>query len=105
RVSGGRLGGDLAGIQVLLLTSVGRRSGRERVTPLLYVEDAKGWVVVASNAGDDRDPEWWRNLQARPEATVQVGRERHAVRARRAMPEEEALLWPKVTAAYAPYGS
>jgi deazaflavin-dependent oxidoreductase (nitroreductase family) len=103
RLSGGRIGGSLTGIRVLLLTTVGRKSGRERVMPLLYVEDAKGWIVVASNAGDDRNPAWWLNLRARPEAAVQVGRERHAVRARRATPEEEAHLWPKLTTAYAPY--
>ena len=105
RLFGGRLGGNLGGIRVLLLTTVGRKSGRERVTPLLYVDDEKGWVVVASNAGDDRSPAWWLNLQARPEASAQVGRERHAVRARRATPEEEARLWPKLTASYAPYTS
>jgi deazaflavin-dependent oxidoreductase (nitroreductase family) len=103
RLSGGRIGGSLAGIRVLLLTTLGRRSGLPRVLPLLYIEAEKGYVVVASNAGDDRDPAWWQNLLARPEASVQVGRERHAVRARRATPEEEAALWPKLIAAYAPY--
>jgi deazaflavin-dependent oxidoreductase (nitroreductase family) len=102
-LTGGRVGGNLAGIRVLLLTTVGRRSGRERATPLLYVEAEKAFVVVASNAGDDRDPAWWRNLLSRPEASVQVGRERHAVRARRATAAEEAELWPRLVAAYGPY--
>src|SRR5262249_37095425 len=96
RLSGGRLGGSLSGRPMLLLTTVGRRSGRERTLPLLYVEDGGRWVVVASNAGDERDPAWWLNLRARPEAAVQAGRERHAVRARRATPEEEARLWPRL---------
>src|SRR5262245_62487452 len=86
RLSGGRVGGRLSGMPMLLLTTRGRRSGRERTLPLLYVADEKGWVVVASNAGDDRHPAWWLNLRARPEARVQVGRERCAVRARRAAP-------------------
>lgn len=103
RLSGGRVGANLLGLRVLLLTTIGRRSGRERTLPLLYVEDEKGWVVIASNAGDDRDPAWWHNLRARPEATLQVGRERHAVRARRATPPEEARLWPKLVGAYRPY--
>jgi deazaflavin-dependent oxidoreductase (nitroreductase family) len=103
RLSGGRVGGNLAGIRVLLLTTLGRRSGLPRALPLLYIEAENGYVVVASNAGDDRDPDWWKNLLARPEASVQVGRERHAVRARRATPEEEAALWPKLIAAYGPY--
>ncbi len=102
-MSGGRVGGRLAGIRVLLLTSRGRRSGLPRAIPLLYLEAEKGFVVVASNAGDDRDPAWWKNLLACPEAAVQVGRERHAVRARRATPAERAELWPKLVAAYRPY--
>lgn len=103
RLSGGRIGGNLAGIRVLLLTTTGRRSGRERVAPLLYLEVEKGFVVVASNAGDDRDPAWWKNLEARPEAIVQTGRERCAVRARRATSDEGAVLWPRLVAAYRPY--
>jgi len=103
RLTGGRLGGRLSGRPMLLLETVGRRSGLRRVLPLLYVDDARGYVVVGSNAGDDRDPAWWLNLRARPEAVVQVGRERHAVRARRATPAEEATLWPRLVAAYAPY--
>jgi len=103
RISGGRIGGSLAGIRVLLLSTRGRKSGLPRAMPLLYIEAEKGFVVVASNAGDDRDPAWWKNLLACPEAAVQVGRERHAVRARRATPAEEAVLWPKLVTAYAPY--
>src|SRR5262245_5465948 len=103
RVSGGRIGGNLAGIRVLLLTTRGRRSGLPRATPLLYLEAEKGFVVVGSNAGDDRDPAWWTNLRAQPEAEVQVGREQHAVRARRATLAEEAELWPRLVAAYGPY--
>ena len=103
RISGGRIGGNLAGIRFLLLTTRGRRSGLPRATPLLYLESRKGFVVVGSNAGDDRDPAWWTNLRARPEAEVQVAREHHAVRSRRATPAEEAELWPRLVAAYAPY--
>jgi deazaflavin-dependent oxidoreductase (nitroreductase family) len=103
QATGGRLGGNLLGIRVLLLTTVGRRSGRARVTPLLYVADEKSFVVVASNAGDERDPAWSLNLRARPDATVQAGREVHAVRAREASPEEEARLWPMLVASYGPY--
>ena len=103
RLSGGRIGGNLAGIRVLLLTTRGRRSGLLRTTPLLYVDVEKGFVVVASNAGDERDPGWWRNLLDRPDAAVQVGRDRHRVRARRATPAEEAELWPRLLAAYPPY--
>ena len=108
RATGGRIGGTTGKASMLLLTAIGRKSGRRRTTPLLYVErDADepgaGWVVVASNAGDDRNPAWWLNLQSQPEAEVQVREEHHKVRARRATPEEEAQLWPKLDAAYGYY--
>lgn len=103
RVSGGRIGHHLGSRKTLLLETVGRKSGKERVLPLLYVEDEIGLVVVASNAGDDRAPAWWLNLKARPEAWVQVGTRRYAVRAREAVDGERAQLWTKLVAAYAPY--
>jgi deazaflavin-dependent oxidoreductase (nitroreductase family) len=98
--SGGRIGASAGGRRMLLLTCRGRRSGRERVTPLLYVDDEAGWVVVASNAGDARNPAWWLNLRARPEASVQIGRERHGVLAREAKPEEHERLWARLVDAY-----
>jgi len=70
------------------------------VTPLLYVADGARFVVVGSNAGDTRDPGWWKNLRANPEAWVQVGRRRLAVRSREANPAEVARLWPRVLEAY-----
>lgn len=100
RASGGRLGHRFGRTRMLLLETVGRRSGRRRVTPLLYVRDGEAFAVVASNAGDDRDPAWWLNLRARPEAGVQAGRERCRVVARRATSEEEARVWPRLVAAY-----
>jgi deazaflavin-dependent oxidoreductase (nitroreductase family) len=101
--SGGRLGHRMLWMRTLLLTHRGRKTGRTRVTPLLYIEDQGRWVVVASNAGDDRDPAWWRNLRAHPEAEVQLGRERLAVRARQASPAEAERLWPLLTASYRYY--
>ena len=101
--TGGAIGASFFGITVLLLTTVGRRSGRERVVPLLYIEDAGHLVVVGSNAGDDRHPAWWLNLQANPRARVQVRRERFEVIAHTADPAERARLWPQLVAAYRDY--
>ena len=101
--TGGRLGHNLFGNPMLLLEAVGRKSGEKRVTPLLYVPDGDRWLLVASNAGDDRFPGWWYNLQAKPDVVIQVGTERHEVRARTAEPDEREALWPKVVAAYADY--
>ena len=109
RVSGGRLGGNLGGKPMLLLTNIGRKTGKQRETPLLYVEDQNPagdgvrWVVVASNAGDDRQPAWWLNLQSRPDTTIQVGTRHHDVHARRATPDEVEAIWPTLLSAYSYY--
>jgi deazaflavin-dependent oxidoreductase (nitroreductase family) len=100
RASGGRLGHRAPGFQFLLLGNRGRKTGREYATPLLYVADGARFVVVGSNAGDPRDPAWWKNLRAQPETWIQVGRARMPVRAREATPAEVEVLWPRVVAAY-----
>jgi len=101
--SGGRIGQRLIGKRMLLLETVGRKSGEPRTTPLLYVEDGDCFVVVASNMGDARFPAWWLNLQARPEAAARVGARRVPVSWRRADASEEERLWPKLEAAYSYY--
>ncbi len=103
RASRGRLGASLAGKPMLLLTTKGRKSGKERTTPLLYHRDGDALVVVASNGGDPRYPAWYLNLRAHPEARVQVGRLTLRCRARVAGPEERARLWPQLLAQYAGY--
>ncbi len=80
---------------MLLLTTVGRKSGRSRTTPLLYLEERSNWVIVGSNAGDDRHPAWWLNLQANPVATIQIRGARMRVRARKASGQEKNDLWPR----------
>jgi deazaflavin-dependent oxidoreductase (nitroreductase family) len=103
RVSGGRVGHQMGGKKFLLLYNVGRKSGAMRITPLLFVDDREAWIVVASNAGDDRSPAWWLNLQARPEAQIRVARETVDVRARQAHSDEAARLWPILEASYSYY--
>lgn len=103
RLSHGRLGGRIAGMPVLLLTTTGRRSGRPRTTPLTFFRDGPALVVIASNGGSDRAPSWSLNLRATPAASVRIGGEELAVVARVASPEERARLWPEITATYAGY--
>lgn len=103
RVTGGWIGGGAFGKQFLLLSHTGRRSGQERTTPLLYVADGERWVVAASNAGDDRPPAWWLNLSARPEARIQVGRERVDIVARRAPEPDSERLWSLLMESYAAF--
>lgn len=102
RVSGGLIGA-YAGAPVLLLTTIGKKTARARSTPLLYFKDGANWVVVASNAGDDRHPAWWINLKTTPVATIQVNRRVNRVRARDATEEESARLWPEFVKMYANY--
>jgi len=101
RLSGGRLGlrPVAAGrLGTLRLRTLGRRSGQERGTMLYYLEDGLNLAVVASNAGADAPPAWWLNLQASPEAEVDLPDGRHPVVGRAADAEERARLWPRFTA-------
>jgi deazaflavin-dependent oxidoreductase (nitroreductase family) len=93
----------MAGTPALLLTTVGRRSGRPRQVSLYYLEDGPNVVVVASNAGSDRDPDWWLNLQASPDAVAWLGPRRRRVRARRASPQELERIWPRLLQMYPAY--
>jgi len=104
RVSGGRVAGRIAGGgPVLLLTTTGRKSGKHRTTPLLYLEDAGRYVVIASVGGAPKHPAWYLNLLANPAATIEVGRRKLAVSATTALAEERARLWPLVVEMYAGY--
>ena len=106
RVSGGRIGGRVVGMPVLMLTTTGRKSGEPRTNVLTYLPKGRAAVVFASNAGEPRHPAWWLNLAADPHATVQRGRELTPVVAREAEGEERARLWDEVVrteAGYAEY--
>ena len=98
--TGGAIGASIFGITMLLLFNRGRRSGREHITPLLYIEDGGRYVIIASNAGDRRNPSWWLNLQANPRACIQVRRDRIDVVARTAQGEERARLWQRLLQSY-----
>jgi deazaflavin-dependent oxidoreductase (nitroreductase family) len=103
RRSGGKIGGQFSKQPMMLLTTTGRRSGQPRVTPLLCIRDGDRFLAVASFGGDDRDPQWFKNLQANPEATIQLGAETIPVRAAVATDEEKKALWPTVVASYKGY--
>jgi deazaflavin-dependent oxidoreductase (nitroreductase family) len=103
RLSRGRLLGRVAGMPVLLLTTTGRRSGKPRTTPLTFFRDGPNLVVIASNGGADRPPDWSLNLQQTPRAVVQIGTDQQSVQARPASPEERGRLWPAITATYSGY--
>lgn len=103
RATGGRVGGRFGKARILLLHHVGRRSGVERVAPLIYLADDDDLVVVASKGGVDHHPAWFHNVTAHPQTTVELGGERRAVVARVANDAERARLWPLVVEIYGPY--
>lgn len=101
RASRGRLGGRVGKGPVLLLTTTGRKSGEKRTAPVLYLEDEGRYVVINTNAGNLRIPAWSLNLDADPEAEVEIKGRRIAVRARASEGEERAELWRKHNRQYA----
>ncbi len=99
----GLIGGRLMGIQMLLLTTKGRKTGRERTLPLAYVEYRGDLVIVASNGGSAHPPAWWLNLQAAETAWVQIAGERFEVRWQTAPRNQRMEYWRKLQAAIPAY--
>jgi len=91
------------GSTVLLLTTVGRRSGEPRTTPLIYAEDGDRYVIVASKGGAPDHPGWFRNLEKTPEVELQVRDEVFPARARTASGEERERLWRKANVVWPHY--
>jgi deazaflavin-dependent oxidoreductase (nitroreductase family) len=73
RANHGRVGGGFAGAPLLLLHTVGARSGQPRINPMMYLADGDRFLVFASKAGSDRNPDWYWNLRAQPDVTIEVG--------------------------------
>lgn len=101
--TGGRIGGRVVSMPVLLLTTTGRRSGRTHTTALTYIPDGHGFAVIGSNGGAPHHPDWYLNLIAHPQATVQMGRRTMDVTARVAHGPEHDRLWARAVAGYRGY--
>jgi len=91
--SGGWVGGKVRGLNVLLLTTTGRKSGRPRTMPLGYFEHNGGYVIIASNSGSDHQPDWYYNLKSNSLAGIQIMNHRTPVRAEQVTSEERGSLW------------
>lgn len=100
RLSRGRIFGSIGTAPVLLLTSTGRRSGQKRTAPVVFLADGEHYVVIGSNAGNVRTPAWSYNLQANPDAEIELRGAHKLVRARVAEGDERAELWRKVNEMY-----
>lgn len=93
RANDGKVGGPFEGAPMILVTHRGAKSGTEYTTPLVYSRSGDAFVIIASKAGAPDDPQWFRNLQANPDVTVEVGSERFAARARVAEGDERDSLY------------
>jgi len=102
--TGGLLGARLDGLDILLLTTTGRRSGQLRTVPLPYFRLCDRTVLVASFGGHSADPAWLRNIEREPQVQIRCGAQRSRVRASILQGEERARLWAALTHAFPRYG-
>jgi len=100
RANGGKVGGGQQGRTLLLLHHHGAKTGRERVNPVVYLKSGEDFVIFASKGGHPSNPDWYHNLVANPEATVEVGTETLAVRARIPLDEERLRYWTQIKEMY-----
>jgi deazaflavin-dependent oxidoreductase (nitroreductase family) len=95
RANGGKVGGMFEGAPILLLHHTGAKSGAERVNPLVYQQVGDGYAIFASKAGAPSNPDWYYNLAAHPDTTIELGTNTVKVTARVASPDERELIWTK----------
>ena len=102
-VSGGRLANRFMGVPCAILTTTGRKTGKKRKTPLLYIEDNKRIIIAATKGGMSTAPIWYLNLMANPDVDFQIASHKRRMKARKANAEEAAELWPKLDSIYSGY--
>ncbi|TAH53609.1 MAG: nitroreductase family deazaflavin-dependent oxidoreductase [Chloroflexota bacterium] len=93
RRSGGKRFGHMRGMPILLLTTTGRKTGKQHVTPVMYFRDGNNYVITASYGGLDKQPSWFLNLRANPQVSIEVDGMTESVTAHQANPEEKKRLW------------
>jgi len=99
RLTGGVVGSTIpfANLDVLLLTTRGRRSGKLHTTPVAYFRQGDSFVVIASNRGNDRYPQWYWNLQFNTQATILIGSAEQTVFAKEARADERRFMWSLIS--------
>ncbi len=100
RANDGKVGGSFAGAPLLLLHSVGARSGKTRINPMMYLADGGRYIVFASKAGAPTNPDWYHNLIAHPEAVIEVGSETISVTASEVTGVEHDQLYSRQASLY-----
>jgi len=102
----GRIGGKAFGMPVLMLSTIGRKSGKVRTTMLTSpVQDGEDVIIIASYGGDNRHPTWFLNLRDNPEVEITMQGRTRKMKAHVATAEEKEALWPRVTGKYRGYAS
>ena len=96
RANGGNVGGRFTDRTLLLLHTIGRESGVERINPLAYVQDGDKYVIIASKGGSDAHPDWYYNLTANPDVTIEVGTDTFRVHAEIAQEPGRTRLYDKM---------
>jgi len=100
RKNHGKVGGNFEGAPLLLLHTVGRRSGKPRVNPVMYLKDGDRYFVFASKAGADSHPDWFRNLQEQPDVRIEVGDQTIDVHAEEIRGQERDRLYERQASLY-----
>jgi deazaflavin-dependent oxidoreductase (nitroreductase family) len=104
RVNAGKVGGPFAGAPLLLLHTIGARTGKERVNPMMYQDIGGSAVAVfASKGGEPTHPDWYHNLVANPDVTAEIGSETRHFRARTATGDERERIWTQQKQDYPGY--
>jgi deazaflavin-dependent oxidoreductase (nitroreductase family) len=105
RLTGGKFGNRVQGLPVLLLTTIGRKSGKKRITPLGYLEHDGSYAITATNAGFDTHPAWFHNLKNHPQVELQIGNHQLTAKAEPADPTLRQQLWVKFVERAPGYGA
>lgn len=103
KLTGGRIWGSMQGVPCLVLTHTGRKTGKERETPLMYLDNGGDIVIVASRGGSPKNPAWWLNLRDAGQGKIQIKGKSWTVRPRLAEGTEREELWPRLVELYPDY--
>ena len=105
RLTGGKFGNRVQGLPVLLLTTLGRKTGKKRITPLGYIEHDDSYVITATNAGFNTQPAWFHNLKSHPQVELQIGNQQLTAIAEVANPALRQQLWTNFVERAPGYGA
>jgi deazaflavin-dependent oxidoreductase (nitroreductase family) len=100
RKNHGKVGGNFEGAPLLLVHTIGRRSGKPRVNPVMYLKDGERYLIFASKGGADTHPDWYRNLKAHPDVKIEVGDEIIDIHAEDVLGHERDVLYKRQSALY-----